>query len=142
MAIARKVVVAIARPDRVIRAARMAVVAALAAQLVLALPVPGADAEEGTGFVGGFEDLPLMAGLAEVVDARVIFDKPDGRIVEAFAVGDVDADAVRNFYAGALPQLGWRQVDAGSYQREGEVLRIEVEERDGGTAVRFAISPR
>lgn len=135
----RQPVVAFPRPDRVNRAARWAPAAALAALLMLA---PGARAEEGAGFVGGFEDLPLMAGLAEVPEARVVFDKPDGRIVEAFAVGEVAAEAVRKFYADALPQLGWQALDATSFQREGEVLRIEIEAREGGTAVRFAISPR
>ncbi len=135
----RHLAVALPGPGRVNRAARTAAAAALAALLMLS---PGVRAEEGAGFVGGFEDLPLMAGLAEVPEARVIFDKPDGRIVEAFAVGEVAAEAVRKFYADALPQLGWRPLDAGSFQREGEVLRIEVEEREGETAVRFAISPR
>lgn len=112
--------------------------------LALALGLAGAarsPAQEAAGFVGGVEDLPLMEGLSEVSEARVVFDKPAGRIVDAFAVGEVAAARVRDFYAAALPQLGWQRRDDHTYQREGERLTIDISEDGAAVTVRFSISP-
>ena len=117
--------------------------AALLLGLVLGLAAPGAGAQTAAqGFLGGVEDLPLMAGLSEVPEARVVFDKPGGRIVEAFAVGKVRAAEVAAFYGAALPQLGWTRVGAGAFEREGEILAIDVADHDSGVTVRFSISPQ
>ncbi|MDH5749772.1 MAG: hypothetical protein OEY85_10740, partial [Rhodospirillales bacterium] len=40
-------------------------------------------------FVSGMEDLPLMPGLEEVAASSIVFDTPQGRIVETFATGNV-----------------------------------------------------
>lgn len=121
---------------------------ALACVLVLALAagVPSAGTlaagqSEG-GFVAGVEDLPLMPGLREVTEAGVVFPSPAGRIVEALAVGPAAPEEVRAFYAAALPQLGWKALDTWRYEREGEVLKIEVGGGGDTITVRFAISPR
>ncbi len=101
-----------------------------------------AAAAAGKSFLGGVEDLPLMAGLTEVAEARVVFDKPGGRIVEAFAVGAVGAAEVAAFYDAALPQLGWTRVREGAFEREGESLEIGVERDGSGVTVRFSIAPQ
>ena len=93
---------------------------ALAVALSLTLPPRAEDA--AAGFLGGVEDLPLMAGLTEVTEARMVFDKPAGRIVEAFAVGQLEPEAVRVFYRQALPQLGWARLEGLRFEREGEIL--------------------
>ncbi len=112
----------------------------LALALVLAA---GAPAREGAvGFLGGVEDLPLMAGLTEVPEARMVFDKPAGRIVEAFAVGELEADSVRAFYAAALPQLGWARLGRLRFAREGEILEIGIDTHGTAVTVRFSILPR
>jgi hypothetical protein len=113
-----------------------------AALIVLGLSFGVAAQQRSGGFVGGVEDLPLMPGLVEVAEARVIFDKPGGRIVEAFAVGRASAAAVREFYAQALPQLGWRRLNGGGYGREDEVLTLDIGAEGGEVTVRFSISPR
>jgi hypothetical protein len=119
------------------------VAAALSAALFLLTLSVAAVADEGkSGFVGGVEDLPLMPGLVEVPEARVVFDKPGGRIVEAFAVGSVATAAVRNFYAQALPQLGWRPAGGDRYLREDEVLALDIGADGDAATVRFSISPR
>lgn len=92
-------------------------------------------------FVAEIPDLPLMPGLAEVPDAAVVFDKPAGRIVEAYAEGAVTRDAVAAFYARTLPQLGWRMLDHGRYSREGERLSLVLLGADGDLIVRFTIEP-
>ncbi|HEY9548625.1 MAG TPA: hypothetical protein VIR45_03910 [Kiloniellaceae bacterium] len=62
----------------------------------LAAPPGDAAAQDGAGrgYVAGIPDLPLMPGLKELPDSGLVFDKPGGRIVEAFARGDVTAQAV------------------------------------------------
>ena len=117
--------------------------AALLLGLVLGLAAPYLGAQSAAqGFLGGVEDLPLMAGLSEVPEARVVFDKPGGRIVEAFAVGAVGAAEVAAFYDAALPQLGWTRVREGAFEREGESLEIGVERDGSGVTVRFSIAPQ
>lgn len=93
-------------------------------------------------FVDGFEDLPLMPGLANVPAASVSFDAAMGRIVVAFAEGQVGMPAVRAFYAATLPQLGWTPGGAGRWQREGEVLTIDTVVEGDGLVVRFELAPR
>ena len=116
--------------------------AAAAALIVLGLSFGLAAQQGGGGFVGGVEDLPLMPGLVEVAEARVVFDKPGGRIVEAFAVGRASAAEVREFYAQALPQLGWRPISGGGYGREDEVLSLDIGAEGDEVTIRFSISPR
>jgi len=94
-------------------------------------------------YLSGVDDLPLMAGLEEAPDQGVIFDTPDGRIVEAYASGPVDAGRVREFYQTSLPQLGWSQTGPGQYVREGEQLTLEILNSDPtSTAVRFQLKPK
>jgi hypothetical protein len=110
--------------------------------LCLGLGLGAARAAEA--FVAGIDDMPLMPGLTQLTDRNVVFDAPSGRIVEAYAEGGVARDAVRNFYARTLPQLGWRGQGADSYVREGETLRLEFPAARGGAnrvLVRFFLSP-
>ena len=109
--------------------------------------VPGiypAQAAENA-FVDGIDDLPLMPGLVGVGDQSLVFDKPDGRIVQAVATGRVRAAAVRSFYADTAPQLGWKSAGEGRFTRDGESLRIELTDpgAPGGVlTVRFIVNPQ
>ncbi len=100
----------------------------------------GASGAKGS-FLKGLDDLPLTPGLREIKDAGVVFDKPEGRIVEAYAEGRLSVAKVRSFYAATLPQLGWRAEGAGRYRREGEVLSIGFRATGKGLTVRFSLSP-
>ena len=93
------------------------------------------------GFIAGVEDLPLMPGLSEIADAGLVFDKPSGRIVEAFAEGAVSRQAVESFYDSTLPQLGWNPQPDRTFQREGERLLIKVREGAEGVTVEYRLSP-
>jgi len=104
-------------------------------------PAPAALTEEAAAFMAGVADLPLMPGLAEVPDAGVVFDKPAGRIVEAYAQGAVSRAAVTAFYLGTLPNLGWRAKADALFQREGELLRLGFMGDDGALVVRFTLQP-
>ena len=115
-----------------------AIVALLLCGALLGAPVV---AQEGNAFVAGIEDLPLMGDLIEDVDAGLVFDKPEGRIVEAYATGEVSAAAVRAFYAATLVQLGWKPDGVTLYQRDDESLQITISGADGALTVQFSLSP-
>jgi hypothetical protein len=92
-------------------------------------------------FVTGTEDVPLMPGLV-AQDGAVVFDKPEGRIVEAEARGKLARGKVVEFYDSTLPQLGWTMLGSESWRREGEVLRIDFGGSDGELTVDFSLSPQ
>ncbi|NVK19798.1 MAG: hypothetical protein HWE30_13955 [Methylocystaceae bacterium] len=92
-------------------------------------------------FLSVLQDVPLMAGLTESSDGAVRFDTPQGRIVEAYAVGTVTKASVLSYYKDSLPSLGWTRTAHGSYMREGEYLTISVEMEDESAIVRFSLSP-
>lgn len=95
-------------------------------------------------FLTAIADLPLAPGLSELSDQGLVFDKPGGRIVEAYAAGQTSAAAVRSFYAETLPQLGWQALGAGSegaWRREGERLDLAVLSETGTILVRFTLRP-
>lgn len=121
---------------------RNAVIYILAA-LVLMAPIAGAKAQSAT-FVSVIPDLPLMDGLQEELDEGVVFETASGRIAEALAQGRLVPQDVTNYYANALPQLGWHLISDIKYQREGEVLSIEIHSDDQDSQlliVQFKLSP-
>jgi hypothetical protein len=129
----------------VLTSAVLAILLLAAAPSGVRVPViyPAQAAENA--FVDGIDDLPLMPGLVGVGDQSLVFDKPDGRIVQAVATGRVRAAAVRSFYADAAPQLGWKSAGEGRYTRDGESLRIELTDpgAPGGVlTVRFIVNPQ
>jgi len=93
-------------------------------------------------FVGGMEDVPLMAGLTESAGERVEIDSPAGPIVQVTATGSPSKADVLASYTDMLPRLGWRPEGAGVFCREGKTLAIEVEESvSPWITVRFALFP-
>lgn len=97
-------------------------------------------AQTQPGFISVIDDLPLMSALAEVGDG-VQFSTSQGRIAEATARGRVSKKDVLAFYSDTLPQLGWTQVSADHFAREGETLELLFEAKDGVLNVRFALAP-
>ena len=111
-------------------------VTALLLFLALAGPV------RAEGFISGFEDVPLMPGLLADEEAGLVFDSPAGRIVEAYAVGEVAWSDVITFYTASLQSLGWQAEGDGRYTRESEELQIDRFGNDGSLTVRFTLAPR
>jgi len=113
--------------------------------LSLALLLPalaiGAAPARAQQFVPGTEDVPLMRELAPVRDSDLVFDKPEGRIIEASARGKVTKSAVRSFYASTLPELGWK-ASGESWTRETETLHLDFAGRDGDLWVTFTLLPK
>ena len=114
----------------------------IAASLIFATVLFGAGAGRGSdAFVAGVTDLPLMPGLHPLPEATLIFDKPNGRIVQAAATGAGSRDKLWEFYDETLPQLGWHRRGPAHFTRDGERLRITVEKNDSQLPVRFAMAP-
>lgn len=93
-------------------------------------------------FLSNLDDIPLMPGLAERKDLAVSFDKPEGRIVEAYAEGSLTPAAVSKFYASTLPQLGWRSQGNNRFAREGEELILNFTTAAKKLTVQFSLSPK
>jgi hypothetical protein len=136
----------LARPRRLAYDGRMRCRSAKAGLIVVALAagvaVTGSRAAASQTYIDRIADLPLMDGLSEVDDAGVSFDKPSGRIVEAFAHGSVAAGDVRRFYRDTLPQLGWTRVRRDTFAREEEKLTLDYLGERGDLTVRFTLQPR
>lgn len=117
-------------------ASRIAVLV-MAGLFLLAAPAVA----QGPAYLEDVDDLPLAPGLVEDPAARVAFDKPEGRIVQAAASGRVDAADVRAFYAQSLPALGWQPGADQSWIRDRESLRVLVETKGETVIVRYTIAP-
>lgn len=109
--------------------------------VVLAVSLTPMTAWSAETFVYGFEDLPLMQGLSQVAGNSVLFDTPQGRIVQASATGALSRADVLTFYKETLPQLGWTRVAEGEFQREGEMLKLEFKNALPDLEVRFLVEP-
>jgi len=109
----------------------------LAALLCLAASSVWAD-----GYVAGTEDVPLMPGLRPMAGSDLVFDKPEGRIVEAQAKGALSRATVDAFYTETLPPLGWTPSGADQWQRNAERLKLEFRGQDGNLTVGFTLSPQ
>ena len=111
------------------------------ATLMMALALLSSQAMAGQGFLAALQDVPLMAGLREVPGRGLTYDKPAGRIVEAYAKGAVAAAAARGYYANTLPQLGWRPLAPDSFERDGETLKMHYQSDTAGITIRFVLAP-
>ncbi|QQG36689.1 MAG: hypothetical protein HYS17_02635 [Micavibrio aeruginosavorus] len=97
----------------------------------------------GTTFFYALNDVPLMPGLRELSDEALHFDKPEGRIVAATALGETLApEAIQRFYGAVLPQLGWIPAGEGSFLRGEERLRLNIQSAEGVSIVRLQVAPR
>lgn len=113
-----------------------------AAALLLFAIVAGATTSSAGEFVPGIEDLPLMDELQAIDGSGFAFDSASGRLVEAYAGGNVTREAVEAFYDRTLPELGWTETGDQAWQREGETLVIEFVEGAGPLTVRFQLAPK
>lgn len=120
---------------------RRPILTTLAFGLLIAAPLAGLAQPVAPGYVPGTEDVPLMPGLAPVDDLGLVFDKPQGRIVEASARGSVSRRAVLAFYQESLPQLGWQPSGDRRFLRDGERLSLNFGGHDGNLLVDFTLAP-
>ncbi len=117
----------------------------LSAFLVCALPT-AVIAQQHESYAPQFfvslQDVPLMPGLTELTELTVVFDKPEGRIIESVAqIKSLSSDSVRAYYEASLPQLGWNRIGEDSFARQGEYLRMNFEIADGQSFLKITVMP-
>ncbi len=102
----------------------------------------------GTEYLESIEDFPLPEGFT-INDDMVIFDTPDGKVVEGSADGYADEDTVVSFYDNTLPQLGWKKdtyfYKEGTdlqFEREGEKLHLNLKRNENDLTIKFSLSPK
>ena len=117
----------------------------LISMLVSSMAVSHTHASE-TVFFESLYDVPVMAGLSEISELGMTFDKVEGRL--AYAVADpqnIDKKSIISFYNKALPQMGWKKSSSSIFTREDEKLVISFDLPQGsqgrGTLVKFTLSP-
>ena len=98
--------------------------------MLMANPVFAQDQAPLQDLVG----IPVMEGLEENLDARIVFDKAEGRIIHAVLTGDKTRAEVEAFYQETLYQLGWAEaiVEAGVlvFARDDERLTLAINDSD------------
>jgi hypothetical protein len=108
------------------------------------LPAAGKSAEESRSarFLSALPDVPLMEGFEEMEADLTLFDKPDGRIAQAYALGpDVSFRSVTDYYKTILPRFGWSFEAPGAFVRNAEKLSIEIARAGGRGVIRYTLSP-
>ena len=109
--------------------------------MILVLASTAAMAGESR-FFSELNDIPLMPGLYELIEKTIVFDKPEGRIVESSAVSETEnANKIKEFYDSILPQLGWAP-QGDSYIRQDEILRLSVDSGSSVSVLKITVSPR
>lgn len=104
---------------------------------------PALAAESSQVYLRYLPDVPLLAGMKELEDQSVLFDKAEGRVIESVVLaGGNDARTVENFYAKTLPALGWEKAAPDRFLRNDEQLIVKWDKVSGEPVVRFAVSPK
>ena len=99
-------------------------------------------AETEAVFFNALEDVPVAPGMEELVEQTVLFDKPEGRIIESVAyMDDVTQEQALDFYHSVLPQMGWNKVSRTRFFRETEFLDIVFEDHEGKNFMRVMVKP-
>ena len=62
---------------------------------------------EGKPFLDGFPDVPLVAGMTENEDERVVFDTPAGTVAETSIRADIAGQQMLDLYEDKLLPFGW-----------------------------------
>lgn len=125
------------------RAYCISLIIAMTVMLASAAPLYAIAEGEETSFFASIQDMPLMPGLVELPDQTVIFDKPEGRIVESVASMEaLSPEAIKAYYESALPQLGWQPVADNSFIRKAERLQLGFESYGGENYLRLMVAPK
>jgi hypothetical protein len=101
--------------------------------------------------VAGVLGLPVMPGLRERTDETILFDKPEGRLLEAqlvpaTAAPAMEADDIAAWYRQALLSNGWSAQPSDSegvhlYVRRGESLHINIVKTDSQLTLNLSLAP-
>lgn len=99
--------------------------------------------KESTLFFETLQDVPVMPGLTELEEFTLVFDKPEGRIIEMVArIDGASVHDVRDYYRLSLPQLGWNRASQDNYLRGEEHLSLNFEREQNDSFLRMTVQPR
>ena len=112
------------------------------ALLISSLGLISGDSHSGERFINGFNDVPLMLGMTEVIESNVAFDTVQGRILVSFARSRESKDKIIAFYEESLSQLGWEMKEDGRFVRGVEILNVDFFPDGEYLVVRFSLEPR
>ena len=94
-------------------------------------------------FFENAQDIPIMEGLTEIPEASLVFDNPEGRIVESVsALGNVPLDAAHRYYQETLVSFGWTPVGQNRFTRRNEQLEILFDVLNESKIMRIYIRPQ
>ena len=93
-------------------------------------------------FFSSLRDIPLMEGLIEIEENITTFDKPDGRIIDAYAaIENTNQDNILTYYNATLPQFGWSKTETNIFYRNREFLELSFETNEGTSVLKISIRP-
>lgn len=95
-----------------------------------------------SSFLVGLDDIPIYKEMEYVEDSLIMFDKIDGRFVSTEVSGNYKKKDVEKFYSKALPNLGWKKIDKGQYERGNEQLELDYRKNDAVLSIIFSVSPK
>lgn len=88
--------------------------------------------------------IPVMEGLHEDLESRIMFDKAEGRIVHIVLVGNRSSEDAEAFYRETLFQLGWREMRSVNgtfiFLREDESLTMVINQ-DSSLTIELDLAP-
>ena len=112
--------------------------------VLFCVPLSEARAEQGPAqFFVSMQDMPLMPGLVELPDQAIVFDKPEGRIIESLVYADgLSFAEIRHYYESVLPQFGWSRIAQNAFERGDERLQMSFEGQEGESFLRMTVVPQ
>jgi len=88
--------------------------------------------KDTNNFVDELENVPLPTSFIQNKEKSLVFDTPEGRIIEIYTKGRGDKQSVIDFYTESMPNLGWKIAKnhnskvALRYIKDGEKLDIKI----------------
>lgn len=115
----------------------MRILVTLAVCLILSSTLRASEA-----MVPYFDGVPVMPGFTAAADEALIFDKPEGRVIEITAWCDADCPPpqdIKSYYKNALTGLGWHLRPGGEFAKDQDTVHMEIlqDERERTTIIVF-----
>ena len=112
--------------------------------IALAFMTCPVNAQDETRFFENLPDVPMLAGLEELSEFNISYDKPQGRITESLASikDNVSNAEIWAFYTATMPQLGWSRINDMTYERGEEQLEFKIDSEGGHRFLRVMVRPR
>ncbi len=90
-------------------------------------------------------DIPVMPQFSYVTDSLLIFDKPQGQIVEATILCEDSCPSntnIQNFYSDSLSNLGWSNSlqSANKYYSNNRQLSFTIQNDNGASIITFTMT--